>query len=59
MRKPLVNSGDELLDRLGLITGGCKIGFEFEGSLVLFHAERCGEDMRVRRFPMARPPTIP
>jgi hypothetical protein len=38
MRKPLVNSGDELLDRLGLITGGGKIGFEFERSLVLFHA---------------------
>jgi hypothetical protein len=38
MRQTLVDPTDELLDRLGLITGGCEVGFELERSLVLFHA---------------------
>jgi hypothetical protein len=39
VRKALIYSLDEPLDRLGLIPGRCIIGFELEGSLVLFHAQ--------------------
>src|SRR5262249_37721022 len=39
VRESLRDPVDELLDRLGLIPRGLEIGFEFERSLVLFHAQ--------------------
>jgi hypothetical protein len=39
VRETLVYSLDELLDRLGLIPGGSVVGFELEGTLVLFHTQ--------------------
>jgi hypothetical protein len=57
VRKTFVNSLDELLDRLGLIPGGCEIRFELEGSSVLFHAGALPSEF-IRPFPMVRPATI-
>jgi hypothetical protein len=39
MREALVQPLDESLDRLWLIPRGGIIGFELEGTLVLFHAK--------------------